>query len=138
MAFGDLFLQDVRRYREKNLEGTGIEAIFPLWGIPTGELVREMHDGGLSACLTCVDPGVLPPEFAGRVLSREMLDQLPPGVDPCGENGEFHTFVFDGPMFTYPPDVETGRTVARDGFVFSDCWLCAGGVQARSANCSFP
>lgn len=123
MAFGDLFLQDVRRYREENMKGTGVEAIFPLWGMPTRELVREMLAGGLRVCLTCVDPRVLPAELAGRELSQDMLDGLPPDVDPCGENGEFHTFVFAGPMFTHSLDIEIGETVARDGFVFADCWL---------------
>lgn len=123
VAFGDLFLQDVRRYREEHMEGTGVEAIFPLWGMPTRELAGEMLAGGLRACLTCVDPRVLPAEFAGRELSQDMLDGLPPGVDPCGENGEFHTFAFAGPMFTHALDIEIGETVARDGFVFADCWL---------------
>lgn len=123
MAFGDLFLQDVRRYREERLQGTGIEAVFPLWGIPTRELLGEMLAGGLRACLTCVDPRVLPAEFAGRELTPELLDSLPSNIDPCGENGEFHTFVFDGPMFTQPLDIEMGEVVNRDGFVFADCRL---------------
>jgi uncharacterized protein (TIGR00290 family) len=123
MAFGDLFLQDIRRYREEQMKGTGIEPIFPLWGMPTRELVMEMLAGGLRACLTCVDPRVLPAGFAGRELSQEMLDSLPPGVDQCGENGEFHTFAFAGPMFTHSLDIEIGETVTRDGFVFADCWL---------------
>lgn len=123
MAFGDLFLLDVRRYREERMQGTGIEAVFPLWGKPTRELLAEMLAGGLRACLTCVDPRVLPAEFAGRELTAEMLDSLPSSIDPCGENGEFHTFVFDGPMFTRPLDIEMGEVVTRDGFVFADCWL---------------
>lgn len=123
MAFGDLFLQDVRRYREERLQGTGIEAVFPLWGMPTRELLAEMLAGGVRACLTCVDPRVLPAGFAGRELTPEMLDSLPPGIDPCGEKGEFHTFVFDGPMFTRPLNIEMGELVTRDGFVFADCWL---------------
>lgn len=123
MAFGDLFLQDVRRYREERMQGSGIEAVFPLWGMPTRELLGEMIAGGLRACLTCVDPRVLPAEFAGRKLTRELLDSMPSGIDPCGENGEFHTFVFDGPMFTQPLDIEMGEVVTRDGFVFADCWL---------------
>ena len=131
VAFGDLFLQDVRRYREEQMEGTGIEAIFPLWGMPTRELAGEMLVGGLRACLTCVDPRVLPAEFAGRELSRDMLDDLPPGVDPCGENGEFHTFVFAGPMFTHPLDIEIVETVARDGFVFADCRLREPAVEEK-------
>ncbi len=123
MAFGDLFLQDVRRYREARMQGSGIEAVFPLWGRPTRELLTEMLADGLRACLTCVDPKVLPAEFAGRELTLALLDSLPSGTDPCGENGEFHTFVFDGPMFTRPLDIEMGEVVARDGFVFADCWL---------------
>lgn len=123
MAFGDLYLQDVRRYREERMQGTGIEAVFPLWERPTRELLEEMLAGGLRACLTCVDPRVLPAEFAGRELTLEMLDSMPSGIDPCGENGEFHSFVFDGPMFTQPLDIEMGEVVARDGFVFADCRL---------------
>lgn len=123
MAFGDLYLQDIRRYREERLQGTGIEPVFPLWGRPTRELLLEMIGGGVRACLTCVDPKVLPAEFAGRELTQELLADLPAGVDPCGENGEFHSFVFDGPMFAQPLDVEMGEVVARDGFVFADCRL---------------
>jgi uncharacterized protein (TIGR00290 family) len=120
MAFGDLFLPDVRRYREERLQGTGIEPVFPLWGKPTRKLLAEMLASGLRACLTCVDPRVLPAEFAGRELTPAVLDSLPSGIDPCGENGEFHTFVFDGPMFTRPLDIEMGEVVTRDGFVFAD------------------
>jgi len=123
MAFGDLFLQDVRRYREERMQGTGIEAVFPLWEKPTRDLLAEMLTGGLRACLTCVDPRVLSAEFAGRELTLELLDSMPSSIDPCGENGEFHTFVFDGPMFTRPLDIEMGEVVTRDGFVFADCWL---------------
>jgi len=123
MAFGDLYLQDVRRYREERMQGTGIEAIFPLWGRATRELLAEMLAGGLRACLTCVNPKVLPAEFAGRELTPELLESLPANIDPCGENGEFHSFVFDGPMFTRPLDIEMGEVVTRDGFVFADCWL---------------
>ena len=123
MAFGDLYLQDVRSYREERMQGTGIEPVFPLWGRPTRELLEEMLAGGLRACLTCVDPRVLPAEFAGRELTPALLQSMPSGIDPCGENGEFHSFVFDGPMFTYPLDIEMGEVVTRDGFVFADCWL---------------
>jgi uncharacterized protein (TIGR00290 family) len=123
MAFGDLYLQDVRRYREERMQGTGIEAVFPLWERPTRELLQEMLAGGLRACLTCVDPRVLPANFAGRELTPALLESMPANIDPCGENGEFHTFVFDGPMFTQPLDIETGDVVERDGFVFADCWL---------------
>jgi uncharacterized protein (TIGR00290 family) len=123
MAFGDLYLQDVRRYREERMQGTGIEAVFPLWEKPTRPLLQEMLAGGLRACLTCVDPRVLPANFAGRELTPALLESMPADIDPCGENGEFHTFVFDGPMFTQPLDIEMGEVVERDGFVFADCWL---------------
>lgn len=122
-AFGDLYLEDVRRYREERLQATGIAAIFPLWGRATRELIAEMMAGGLRACLTCVDPRALPASFAGQELNSKLQDSLPEGVDPCGENGEFHSFVFDGPMFSYPLDVEMGEVVERDGFVFADCRL---------------
>jgi uncharacterized protein (TIGR00290 family) len=121
MAFGDLYLQDVRRYREERMQGTGIEAIFPLWERPTRALLGEMLAGGLRACLTCVDPRVLPAEFAGRELTPALLESMPAHIDPCGENGEFHSFVFDGPMFSRPLDIEMGEVVERDGFVFADC-----------------
>jgi uncharacterized protein (TIGR00290 family) len=123
MAFGDLYLQDVRSYREERMQGSGIEPVFPLWGKPTRELLEEMLAGGLRACLTCVDPRVLPAEFAGRELTPELLQSMPSSIDPCGENGEFHSFVFDGPMFAYPLEIEMGEVVTRDGFVFADCWL---------------
>lgn len=122
IAFGDLFLADIRAYREKQLAGTGLEPLFPLWEIPTGRLAREMIAGGLRARLTCVDPRVLPREFAGREFDTKLIDALPPGVDPCGENGEFHSFVYDGPMFTYPLAIKTGEIVERDGFVFADLY----------------
>lgn len=121
MAFGDLYLEDIRRYREERLEGTGIEAVFPLWERPTRTLLEEMLAGGLRAHITCIDPRVLPEEFAGRELTAELLDEMPGGIDPCGENGEFHTFVYDGPMFGRPLEVVTGTVVTRDGFVFADC-----------------
>jgi uncharacterized protein (TIGR00290 family) len=121
MAFGDLYLQDIRRYREERMQGTGIEPVFPLWERPTRSLLLEMLAGGLRACLTCVDPRVLPAEFAGRELTPELLASMPEGIDPCGENGEFHSFVFDGPMFARPLAIEMGEVVERDGFVFADC-----------------
>jgi uncharacterized protein (TIGR00290 family) len=120
MAFGDLFLADIRRYREERLRGTGLEALFPLWGRPTGELAAEMIGAGLHATLTCVDPKALEPAFAGRDFDATLLADLPDGVDPCGENGEFHTFAWDGPMFRHAVPVSRGETVARDGFVFAD------------------
>ena len=120
MAFGDLFLADIRRYREEKLAATGITPIFPLWDLPTPALAREMVAGGLRAYLTCVDPKKLDRSFAGRLFDRELLDDLPPGVDPCGENGEFHSFAFAGPMFEKTLEVTPGEILERDGFVFAD------------------
>ena len=121
VAFGDLFLEDVRRYREERLAGSGLAPLFPLWkSSATPDLAREMIAGGLRAYVTCVDPRKLPAAFAGRAFDEDLLADLPPGVDPCGENGEFHSFVFDGPMFQRPIDVAVGEIVERDGFVFAD------------------
>jgi uncharacterized protein (TIGR00290 family) len=120
VAFGDLFLEDVRRYRERQMAGRGLELLFPLWHRPTAVLADDMLTGGLRATLTCVDPRVLPASFAGRPFDRFLLAELPPQVDPCGENGEFHTFAWDGPMFRHPIRVSTGEVVERDGFVFAD------------------
>lgn len=120
VAFGDLHLADVRAYREQNLAGTSIEPVFPLWGAPTAALARTMVSGGLQAVLTCVDPSRLPAGFAGRAFDAALLDDLPADVDPCGENGEFHTFVHDGPGFAAPIGITVGGTVERDGFVFCD------------------
>jgi uncharacterized protein (TIGR00290 family) len=125
VAFGDLFLEDVRRYREERLAGSGLTPMFPLWARPTGALAREMIAGGLRARVTCVDPRVLAPEFAGRTFDESLLRDLPPSVDPCGERGEFHTCVTAGPMFSSPLAVEPGITVQRDGFVFADVHLHA-------------
>ena len=120
VAFGDLFLEDVRRYREDSLRGTGLEPLFPLWDEPTSALAGEIIDGGVRAILTCVDPRKLDRAFAGRDYDRALLRDLPSSVDPCGENGEFHSFVHAGPMFAAPLDVEKGVIVERDGFVFAD------------------
>jgi uncharacterized protein (TIGR00290 family) len=120
VAFGDLFLDDVRRYREERLAGTGLTPLFPLWGRPTRHLAREMIEGGIEATLTCVDPRTMPPRFAGRVYDARLLDELPGDVDPCGERGEFHTCVTAGPMFATRISVDVGETVERDGFVFTD------------------
>src|SRR5262249_12956489 len=120
IAFGDLYLADIRAYREKQLAGSGLEPIFPVWKIPTDALAREMVRRGMRAKLTCVDPKVLPASFAGREFDDSLLADLPAGVDPCGENGEFHTFVYDGPMFRWPVPVVVGEVVERDGFVFVD------------------
>lgn len=122
-AFGDLFLADVRAYREKQLAPTGIEPVFPLWKRPTGELATDMIGHGLRAKLTCVDPKKLNRSFAGRDYDAALLRDLPIGVDPCGENGEFHTFVYDGPMMSRPIPAEVGEVVQRDGFVFADVEL---------------
>ena len=120
VAFGDLFLEDIRRYREEKMAGTGLRPLFPLWGRPTAGLAREMLDAGLKARITCVDPRVLAGSFAGREFDLPLLADLPAGVDPCGENGEFHTFAWNGPMFGRPVPVRGGEVVARDGFVFAD------------------
>lgn len=120
VAFGDLFLQDIRDYRVRQLRGTGLEPLFPLWQIPTGELALEMIVSGVKAKVTCVDPSKLSGSFAGREYDGDFVEALPPGVDPCGENGEFHTFVYDAPPFSRPIEVRPGEIVERDGFVFAD------------------
>jgi uncharacterized protein (TIGR00290 family) len=120
VAFGDLFLEDVRRYREERMRGSGLEPLFPLWGRPTRALAEEMIASGLRARLTCVDPRKLDRSFAGREFGAELLRDLPSEVDPCGENGEFHSFAWDGPMFRYPVALRGGEVVERDGFVFAD------------------
>ena len=122
IAFGDLFLEDVRAYRFKLLAGSGLEPIFPIWGTPadTPALAREMLAGGLQAILTCVDPKQLDANFVGRNFDAELLSDLPPSVDPCGERGEFHTLCHAGPMFVRPIPVCVGETVERDGFCFAD------------------
>ncbi len=120
IAFGDLFLKDIRRYREERLAGTGLTPIFPLFGADTARLARDMIAGGLRARLTCVNPQVLDARFAGREFDAVLLDELPPHVDPCGERGEFHSFAYAGPMFSTPISVVGGEIVERDGFVFAD------------------
>jgi uncharacterized protein (TIGR00290 family) len=120
IVFGDLFLADIRAYREKQLAGTGLEPLFPVWQIPTADLARTMIASGLRAKITCVDPKVLPKEFAGRDFDSQFLADLPPTADPCGENGEFHSFVYDGPGFRRPINITVGEIVERDGFVFAD------------------
>ena len=120
VAFGDLFLEDIRRYREERLAPTGITPLFPIWGTPTDALARRMIDGGLRARLTCVDPKNLDARFAGREFDAALLADLPASVDPCGERGEFHTFAYDGPMFRRPVPIRGGEVVTRDGFVFAD------------------
>ena len=120
VAFGDLFLTDVRAYRERQLAPTGLEPIFPLWQIPTDALAREMIDGGLRARLSCVDTEQIAAEFAGREFDAALLRDLPSGADPCGERGEFHTCVYAGPMFSAPVSIEAGEIVTRGQFVFAD------------------
>ncbi len=120
IAFGDLFLTDIRIYREKQLQGTGLKPIFPVWGIPTDQLAREMLAAGIRAKLTCVDCKQIDSHFAGREFDARLLSDLPEGVDPCGENGEFHTFVYSGPMFRDSVPVELGEVVMRDQFAFAD------------------
>ena len=120
IVFGDLFLADIRAYREQALAETGMGARFPLWDRPTDVLAREMLDAGVKAVVTCVDPSQVPAELAGRSWDEAFLADLPPGADPCGEHGEFHTFVWDGPGFRAPIPVVTGAPLERDGFVFSD------------------
>ena len=123
IAFGDLFLTDIRAYREKQLENSGLQPIFPVWGMPTRELALSMIKSGVRAKLTCIDSNVLAPEFVGREFNEQLLSDLPPETDPCGENGEFHTFVYAGPMLERDLPVELGEIVARDGFVFADLSL---------------
>jgi len=120
MAFGDLFLEDVRDYRIQKLTNTGLRPLFPIWNPDTAGLAREMVGAGLRATLACVDPRLLPAEFAGRDFDANLLRELPETVDPCGEHGEFHTFCWDGPMFSHPVAIRRGEVVVRDGFVFAD------------------
>lgn len=133
LAFGDLFLEDVRDYRIRQLSGTGIEPLFPLWCTPadTRELGNRMLDAGVRAVLTCVDPKQLPESFVGRSYDAGLLADLPPGVDPCGERGEFHTFCFGGPMFAFELAVEAGETVSHDGFCFADFTGVSRSVRPR-------
>ena len=123
IAFGDLYLQDVRAYRERQLAGSGLAPVFPLWELPTAILARDMIDGGLRARLSCIDSRQLDPSFAGREFDRALLADLPPTADPCGENGEFHSFVYAGPMFHEPIPIESGEIRNVDGFIYTDL-LC--------------
>jgi uncharacterized protein (TIGR00290 family) len=120
IAFGDLFLEDVRTYREKQLRDTGLLPIFPLWGQPTRDLAKQMIASGMRAKLTCVDTQKLDVSFVGREFDEKLLTALPDGVDPCGENGEFHSFVYAGPMLSVDIPVSVGESVVRDQFVFAD------------------
>ncbi len=124
IAFGDLFLRDIRAYRERQLEGTGLAPVFPLWDLPTGDVARQMITSGLKARLACVDSRALDASFAGREFDAGLLGELPPGVDVCGENGEFHTFAYDGPMFRQPLRIACGETHTYDRFVYMDLLPC--------------
>ena len=130
VAFGDLFLEDVRRYREERLAGTSLSPLFPVWGIPTRQLADQMIDAGLRARLTCVDTRVLDASFVGREFDRRLLAELPASIDPCGERGEFHSCVYSGPMFATPLPVATGEEVRRDPFVWIDLELAPLGPLA--------
>lgn len=120
IAFGDLFLAEIRAYREKMLRSAGFEGVFPIWGRPTADLAREFIARGYRGVVVCVDPKIVPADFAGRMFDGLFLEELPPEVDPCGENGEFHTFVFAGPLFNRPVAFRKGDVVERQGFVFCD------------------
>jgi uncharacterized protein (TIGR00290 family) len=120
IAFGDLFLEEIRAYRQKLLDTHGMTGLYPLWGRDTSQLIREFIDLGFRTVVVCVDPAKLDPRFAGRVIDAQFLEELPAGVDPCGENGEFHTFVFDGPLFAAPVTFSLGEIVCRDSFWFCD------------------
>ena len=130
VAFGDLFLEDVRAYREEKMAGTGLATLFPLWGMDTRLLAESFIDQGYRATLVTVDPRQVPAELAGRAFDRTLLADLPPGADPCGERGEFHSFVWDGPIFGRPVAVHLGEVVLRDGFYFAD--LLPAGHQATT------
>ena len=120
VAFGDLYLEDIRNYRIAQMQGTGIEPIFPCWGIDTKELSQSIINIGIKANITCIDPKQISVDFAGRTFNQNLLESLPDTVDSCGENGEFHTFVYDSPDFNNPINITQGETVERDGFVFTD------------------
>lgn len=120
IGFGDIFLEDLRAYREENLAKIGMEAMFPIWKRDTRELAQTFVSEGFRARTVCIDPRVLDRDFAGRELTEEFFQSLPPDTDPCGENGEFHTFVYDGPIFDRPVKCKTGEVVERDGFIFCD------------------
>jgi uncharacterized protein (TIGR00290 family) len=128
VAFGDLFLTDIRAYREKQLRDTGLQPVFPLWGIPTRALAQEMIDCGLRAKLACIDTKQISGDFAGREFDTHLLCELPASADPCGENGEFHSFVYAGPMFSRRLDIEVGNIVQREQFAYADLIPTAGSV----------
>jgi uncharacterized protein (TIGR00290 family) len=133
VAFGDLFLEDVRRYREERLAGSGLDPMFPLWGIPTAQLAEQMIEGGVRARLVCVDTRVLDRSFVGRDFDRSLLRDLPSTVDPCAENGEFHTCVYAGPMFRQPLTINMGDLVTQEPFTWCDLVVCGPPVQGAGA-----
>ena len=133
VAFGDLFLEDIRAYREEKLAGSGLTPVFPLFGSDTRQLAHDMIAGGLGARITCVNPAVIDKQFAGREFDAALLDALPPSADPCGERGEFHSFAYRGPMFTRPIPIESGVVVERDGFVFADLLLSPQDANAKAS-----
>ena len=132
VAFGDLFLEDIRAYRIERLAGTGLEPLFPIWGIPTGPLARQMVAAGLRAHITCVDPRHLPASFCGRVFDASFISDLPPGVDACGERGEFHSFACAGPMFSRSISVTHTHTIEREGFVYGELILTGTAPERQS------
>jgi uncharacterized protein (TIGR00290 family) len=136
IAFGDLYLGDIRAYREAQLKPTGLEPLFPLWQIPTSKLAQHMIAGGLRAKIACVDSRQLDPTFAGREFNSDFLRELPPSVDPCGENGEFHSCVYDGPMFSGPIAFDSGEIVNRDGFIYADFKLSSSMPSESQTNTS--
>jgi len=134
VAFGDLFLEDVRQYREDRMRGLELNPVFPLWKVDTRQLIKDMWADGVRSRIVCLDPRKLPASFAGRDLNQQLVDEFPPGIDPCGENGEFHTFVYDGPMFAQAIPAQSGDVVTRDGFVFIDLSLRASAEAREKAN----
>jgi uncharacterized protein (TIGR00290 family) len=131
IAFGDLFLRDIRAYRESQLKDTGLHPLFPLWDIPTAQLAQQMISGGLRAKVVCVDSRKLDSAFAGREFDAEFLADLPSTIDPCGENGEFHTCVYAGPMFSSPIPLAPAETVLRDGFNYADFTPCKAALSSN-------
>jgi diphthamide synthase (EF-2-diphthine--ammonia ligase) len=120
VAFGDLYLEDIRAYRETKMQALKIKPLFPLWGLDTEILAKDMIAAGLKAKVTCIDPGIIPASLAGRTFDEDFLNELAADIDPCGENGEFHTFVYAGPMFKQSIAIEAGEVVERENFIFAD------------------
>ena len=132
VAFGDLYLEDIRQYREAQFGNCGLELLFPVWGLKTRRLAEQMLDAGVKARLSCVDPRAVPADWAGRDYDEKLLAELPPSADPCAENGEFHTFVYSGPMFRSAIPIANGEIVERDGFVFRDLLGAASTADPKS------